>query len=282
MTSDRLPEDAGGAPPAGKFFVVGPLRTGTSLLSRCLDDHPGTMCLCESEINRALFRDYIVAHHCQRMNAHGLSTEEAVAFLDRRKQDDLGSWEGWYADLRPRLAGLYGKPETALLGDKSPDFYLSPTLVGHLAANYPLIYTVRDPRAIFWSIASQDDSTPEEKAERWTSLVENYRTWKPHLEASNVLVVRYEDLIRSPAPTMRRIYAHLGLPDSSRFLTPFQRPHPYRFLWTTVLDWETGIRRDFDPGRITSWATKLTDSMLRDIGADREVAEFMGRFGYEW
>jgi hypothetical protein len=263
------------------FFVVGPLRTGTSVLSRCLDDHPAAICLCESEINRALFRDYIVAHHCQRMNAHGLSTEEAIAYLDRRKQDDLGSLVGWYADLRTRLANLYEKPGALMFGDKSPDFYLSPEIVRHLAANYPLIYTVRDPRAIYWSIASQDDSTPIEKAERWLSLKENFRAWKPYLKAPNLLVVRYEDLVVSPLMTMSRIYAHLGLFESSRFLTPFARLHPYRFLWSTAIDWETGIRRDFDPRRISSWKTKLTEPAIRFIESESDIAEFMERFGYE-
>ncbi len=75
----------GGASRDDLFFVVGPLRTGASLLSRRLDDHADAVCLCESEINRALFRDSIVAHHRQRMNAHGMSTEEAIAYLDRKR-----------------------------------------------------------------------------------------------------------------------------------------------------------------------------------------------------
>ena len=36
----------------GRFVIVGPLRTDSSLLARCIDDHPTAMWLCESEINR--------------------------------------------------------------------------------------------------------------------------------------------------------------------------------------------------------------------------------------
>ena len=265
---------------AGLYFLVGPLRTGSSLMARCLDDHPSAICLCESEINRALFRDYFVAHHCQRMNAHGLATEEVVAYLDRRRQDDVGSMEGWYSDIRPRLAELYDKPSRALLGDKSPDFYRSPEILHHLAAHHPLIYTVRDPRAICSSIATQGDSTAE-KAERWSSLIENYRAWEPYLDDPNVLIVRYEDLVTMPGMTMRRVYNHLGLPDSSRFLLPFSRPHPCRFLWSTAIDWETGIRKDFDPSRISSWEKTLSSVHIRKIESDREIAKFMARFGYD-
>ena len=42
----------------GLFFAVGPLRTGSSLMARCIDDHPAAICLCESEINRAFFKDH--------------------------------------------------------------------------------------------------------------------------------------------------------------------------------------------------------------------------------
>ena len=261
--------------------MVGPLRSGTSLLARCVDDHPEAICLCESEINRALFGDYLVAYHCQRMNAHGLSTEEAVAFLDQRKQDNISSLESWYDAIQPRLAALFEKPESALLGDKSPDFYRSPELVHHLAQNYRLIYTTRDPRAVFASIHAQAEPTAEEKNERWSSLAGNYLAWKPYLGASNILIVRYEDLIRMPRITMRKIYHHLGLSDSSRFLLPFPRLHPYRFLWDTAIDWETGIRKDFDLNRISSWAAKLDHSMLELIQADETIQQYMTRFGYD-
>ena len=264
-----------------RFFLVGPLRSGTSLLTRCLDDHPEAICLCESEINRALFPDYIVAHHCLRMNSHGFSTEEAVTYLDGRKQNDVASLEGWYDAVQPRLAELYDKPATSILGDKSPDFFRTSELVRHLAANHRLVYTTRDPRAVYASIHAQTDSSPEAKTERWESLLANYLAWKPFLGNRNLLVVRYEDLVRMPRITMRKVYHHLGLPDSSRFLLPFPRPHPYRFLWETAIDWETGIRKDFDLNRIQSWTTKLDESMIRDVQADDLVSEFMSRFGYE-
>ena len=67
-----------------------------------------------------MFRDYVVAHHCQRMNAHGVTTEEALGYLDRRPQEDVKSFEGWYDAVRPRLAEIYDKPGAAILGDKSP------------------------------------------------------------------------------------------------------------------------------------------------------------------
>lgn len=267
--------------PRGRFFLVGALRTGSSLLARCVDDHPGAICLCESEINRALFGDYAISYHCERMGVHGFSMPDTLAYLDHRKQDDIPSLESWYDAIHPRLLEEFRKPAGSMLGDKSPDFYRSPELVRHLVQNHRLIYTTRDPRAIFASIYAQQESSIEEKGDRWAALVGNYLAWRPYLGSRNLLVIRYEDLVRMPRFTMKRVYDHLGLADSARFFEAFPRLHPYRFLWNTAIDWETGIRRDFDIHRISAWTLKLTDSLIDFIRSDEAVRQFMVQFGYD-
>jgi hypothetical protein len=266
---------------AGLFFVVGPLRTGSSLMARCIDDHPAAICLCESEINRALFNDYFLELHCERMMGHGLALSEVIRYLDRKKQDDIASWLDWYSDISPRLAALYGKHYVPIFGEKSPNLFEAPRLVAHVAENYPLIYTVRDPRAILRSILVQDDTLLEDKADRWYALIQNYVAWKPYLDEVNLLVVRYEDLITAPTKTMESVYSHLNLPMSLRFLDQFPRLFPQRFLWETSVAAESGIRKDFDPSRINSWRRALTDEQLGLVYSNATLVEFMARFGYE-
>jgi hypothetical protein len=263
------------------FFIIGPLRTGSSLMARCIDDHPGAICLCESEINRALFQDYYVRLHAQRMEGHGLSSAEVFGLLDGRKQDDVPALLSWYGDVRPRMAGLLEKPHGAPIGDKSPDYFQSPEIVEHFASSYQLIYTVRDPRAIFQSIEAQANVAPRLKVSRWQNLVGNYLAWRRFLGNKNILIVRYEDVVRQPETTMRGVYSHLGLPYSGRFLEPFARKFPKRFLWTTAIDWETGVKKDFDVTRIDDWKTQLSADDLRFISNTPYVGEFMERFGYE-
>jgi hypothetical protein len=275
-----MPESPIGRRP-GLFFVVGPLRTGSSLMARCIDDHPAAICLCESEIHRALFDDYFLELHSEHMVAHGLTPAEVVHYLDRKKQDDIGSWLDWYEDVAPRLAALYGKHYVAAFGDKSPDFYRCPGVLAHLAENYPLIYTVRDPRAILRSIMSQKDTLEKDKAERWEAFLQNYLAWKPYLDASKLLVTRYEDLVTAPAKTMQDVYAYLDLPSSMRFLEPFPRPFPLRFLWETTVSLESGHGREFDPARIMAWKSSLDDERLGLVYSNSTVLDFMSRFGYE-
>ena len=263
------------------FFIIGPLRTGSSLMSRCLDDHPESICLCESEINRALIRDYFTILHFNRMRHHGLTPDNTVKLLNRRRQDSIESLMDWYRDSQDQFTGLYNKSTIKAYGDKSPDFFTSSELVHHMAANHRLIYTVRDPRAIYRSIMVQQDSSPKDKANRWVDFARNFIAWEPWLEQSNILSVRYEDLVRAPESTMDAVYAHLGLEPTRRFLEPFSRAFPKRFLWETAVDWANGVRRDFDSSRIDRWKAELTSFDVKAITADETVRRFMKRFRYE-
>jgi hypothetical protein len=262
------------------FFIVGPLRTGSSLLSRCIDDHPGAICLCESEINRTLFPPFALRLHHERMRNHGLSTDEILRLLDRKPPNSVEAWLDWYAEAAGLLQQRLEKPGAIMLGDKSPDFFTAPKLLETIALRAPLIYTVRDPRAILRSIWRQTDADEPLKEERWELFRCNLRAWRPHWKRSNLLVSRYEDLVREPVDAMRRIHAHLGLPPSSRFLEPFERRFPSRFLWETAVDWESGIRRDFDPSRAIVSDDDLTDAQRKRIWGDEVVRSFMTEFGY--
>ena len=80
---------------------------------------------------------------------------------------------------------------------------------------------------------------------------------------------------------MRSVYAHLGLAYSARFLGKFRRSFPERFLWTTVVDSETGARKEFESSRISSWMSKLDEEQLGRVYSNATIVEFMKRFGYE-
>jgi hypothetical protein len=275
--------EGGGAPgePIRLFFLVGPLRTGSSLLARCIDDHPDAICLCESDINRTLFPPYAPGQYAVRMEKHGLSAYPMLRLLDGRRQDSVSDWRAWYQDVLPIVREHYGKPHVRTLGDKSPDFFTAPPLVDEIAGRDRLIYTVRDPRAVLRSIWRQDDADEAEKEERWAFFKSNIRCWESHWDRPNMLAVRYEDLVRAPLETMGRVYAHLGLTPSQRFLEPFARRDPERFLWETAIDWTTGVGKDLNARRAEVHADELTADQLARIFDDPEIAGFMQRFGYD-
>ena len=261
------------------FFIIGPLRTGSSLMSRCIDDHELAVCLCESEINRALYQNYSVKLHSERMRAHGFSDLETIALLEGKKQDHYPSLIQWYRQTAPRAAQRLGKTQMRVFGDKSPDYFVSQALVDTMAAQLPMIYTTRDPRAILRSIHRQDVE-PIMKKRRWDMFLGNIRAWKKHLDRPNILDSRYEDLVRSPMQAMTRVYNHLGLPASDRFLQGFERKFPRRFLWDTAIDWNSGVRKDFDAKRAEISDADIAEELLPLIYENPDVVSFMRRFGY--
>ena len=263
-----------------QFFIIGPLRTGSSLMSRCLDDHPEIICFCESEINRYLFPEHYIKLHWARLYRHGFKMEYMLGLLEQRKSNDINSLMQWYLDAFAIAKEIYKKPNAKLIGDKSPDYYRSPELVEYLASNCSLIYTVRDPRGILRSIENQNHQSEQEKENRWLALVENFKVWEPYLNRNNVLISRLEDFITRPEITMRRVYAHLDLEYSNRFMEPFQRLYPERFLWKTVIDWESGVRKPFQKERAQIQDSDLSEKMLEKIYSNPSVERFMIKFGY--
>lgn len=262
------------------FFLIGPLRTGSSLMSRCIDDHLQAICLCESEINRTLFPGHFLSLHLQRMKNHGLYADEVIALLDRKKQCDEKSLINWYYAASAMFSILYDKQNIQAFGDKSPDFYRSCELVKYFAPHYPLIYTVRDPRAILSSIMRQKDASDEDKEERWQNFINNFLAWENYLEFKNVLVVKFEDLILEPTKIITKVYHHIGLEYSPRFCEDFNRKFPQRFLWQTIVDYNNGMIKKFDSSKIRDWETHLTPQQLEKIYSSEEVSRFMNKFNY--
>jgi hypothetical protein len=93
--------------------------------------------------------------------------------------------------------------------------------------------------------------------------------------------VRYEDLVRDPVATMTRVYGHLSLPPSTRFMEPFHRLDHRRFLWGTAVDWESGGHRDFDSSRAELSDEELSLEQHDWIASDPQIALFTERFGYD-
>ncbi|MEO0413129.1 MAG: sulfotransferase [Pseudomonadota bacterium] len=263
-----------------QFFIIGPLRTGSSLLARCIDDHEHALCLCETEISRTLFPGYYEELHRIRMDAHGVTQASTMALLKGRRRDDVAAMMDWYETVRPAFQREYGKPNLLAYGDKSPDFYKSPDIVAHFAQHYRLIYCVRDPRAVVRSILQQEDATSQERETRWSELIGNIAAWQPHWDKATLFISRYEDLMRAPYRQLQSLYAFLGLPPSKRFRKDFQRLYPRRFLWSTSVDMRTGRVQPFNRAKAEVSNGDLPASALERLRASPEIAAYCERFGY--
>ncbi len=172
---------------------------------------------------------HLVELHFARMLHHGFTHQETARLLNRRKQNSVEVLMNWYRDAFHVAKAKWSKQNASVVGDKSPDLYLDPQLVQKLASEDRLLYSIRDPRAIFRSIVRSSETTTQEMHVRWATFRDNVEIWEKHLDSDNVMVVRYEDLVRFPETTMRKVYRHVGVDYSDRFLQLFPRSYPTRF-----------------------------------------------------
>ena len=216
------------------------------------------------------------------MRHHGFGPQEIVRLLTRKSQLDVAAVMSWYREATRIARSRLAKPDATVVGDKSPDFFFARPLVTELVSNHRLLYSIRDPRAIFCSINTSEGSSDEEKRNRWQALIQNWDCWEPHLDADNISPIRYEDVVSHPEATLAGAYRHIGVAASTRFLEPFERRFPSRFLWKTAVDWKTGIRRDFDQTRIGRWKEILSSDDLGFVRNDPTARRIIQRFDYEW
>lgn len=262
------------------FFIIGPLRTGSSLLARCIDDHEHALCLCETEINRTLFPGYFEDLHRIRMDAHGVADASITMLLRGRARDDVAAMMDWYNTVKPAFQAAYSKPDVRAFGDKSPDFYKAPTIVSHFLEHYKLLYCVRDPRAVVRSILQQEDATDQQREVRWSEFVGNIKTWMPHWDRETIYISRYEDLLASPDEHLAKVYGFLELEPSIRFRQAFRRKYPRRFLWPTSVDMRTGAVQPFDAKKAAISSADIPAEALERLKASPEIAAYCARFGY--
>lgn len=198
---DRLP-----------LFIVGMPRSGTSLLEQMLDCHPLLQGIGEQETIRTIAADL----------SRQLSPEGApyYAFLDRLDAGLLDAHaEAHLASLR-RLAtpGIVG------LIDKMPHNFIHIGLMGQLFPGARIIHCVRDPVDTCFSCFRQRFGAGLSYTNRLDWLGRFYRTYQDlmaHWRAVAplpMLEVRYEELVRRPADTLREVLEFVSVPWDARCL----------------------------------------------------------------
>lgn len=200
-------------------FIVGVPRSGTTLLRLMLDAHPALAIPPET---------HFVAEVAQRGAAH-ISAEGFGKFLVQSER-----WTDFRlsaAEFLDALKGLQPFTRSAGLrcfyrlyarrfnknrwGDKTPLYGLHMRAIQSLLPEAHFVHIIRDGRDAFLS---------EQKTWWWDGghldIGVHAKTWKDTIAATrrnarfchHFLEVRYEDLLRDPARTLKRVCAYLSLP----------------------------------------------------------------------
>ncbi|MGI8728184.1 MAG: sulfotransferase family protein [Solirubrobacterales bacterium] len=287
-------------PPAP--FVVGLTRSGTTLLRMMLDAHPELTIPPETHF----VPDLIAA-----ARVGGDPNELCDAVTGNRTWGDFGISAG---ELRARFAGVergdagaavraffeayaerQGKPRW---GDKTPAYMLGVRKIGRALPETRFIHLIRDGRDVALSQSERaiNEQPPRaEQAERWVNRIRKSREQAAELSGPRYVEARYEDLVREPEKTLRRICEFCDLRWEGEMLRYHERAAERLEEMAGELEatedggarQEAGYRvanhapttKPPDPSKLDKWRREMSPD---DLAAYEQVAEPMLReLGYE-
>lgn len=198
-------------------------RSGTTLLERVLDRHPGIASVEEKDIlGQVVFHDLLVG---TTPTAPLVDVLTAAPHAKRRRL------AARYAALLNDWAGP-GSPGKVLI-DKNPGALLITPVLRRLVPSAPLIIALRDPRDVVLScymrylkenLWSMDFMSPRQAAERYAFEIGGWLRLRDVLGGPFV-EVRYEDMVRDLPGQARRVVQTLGLPWDEAVLDPAAAPN---------------------------------------------------------
>ncbi len=195
-------------------FVIGPPRSGSTLLARMLGAHPEVFAPAEPHLLTPLAH---LGYHerVERAPYDPFVTQEAlrelVRMLPRGEVDYLEAMRGFTDGLYTRLLATSGR---RLLVDKTPAYALVLDFVGRLYPRARYVVLTRHPFAIWSSfVESFFDGDPEVAhahnplLERYVPAIARFLRERP----VPLVTVRYESLVQEPEATLTPVCAHLGI-----------------------------------------------------------------------
>lgn len=264
------------------FFCVGAAKTGTTILARLLDQQPTVACMWEGYLLQPRHQSSVLNPDSQAWLKHGLS-EAKVRDWHRRATEERSHNGELVMGIRvPSVARAiitevledFGRPFRAeIVGDKWPYYHKWMPSMAKAFPDAKYIYNVRDPRAT-WNSGQTFKQRGRGDA-ILADMLKSERAVRRRLNPDNVLTMRYEDLIISPAETMSRIAGFLGFDFASEHLAydPALDPLPDRWNWVPE------SKGELDRGLAERWRQQMPEAEQRRIS--EECADFIQRHGYE-
>ncbi len=291
--------EEGERPPAP--FVVGLTRSGTTLLRMMLDAHRELAIPPET---------HFVPDVIKAVRAESGTDAVLAAFTDNRTWNDFGipaeemrerieaSGGGDAADVVRAFFTAYaerqGKPRW---GDKTPAYMLSIQRIGRTLPESRFIHLIRDGRDVALSQTARalnEQPPPAEQGARWVKRIRKARDQAATLKGPRYVEARYEDLVRDPEATLRRICEFVELDWDEGMLSYHERAAERLTEMAGELrqdgshaTQEAGYRIDNhapttkppDPSKLDKWRTQMP---AEDLAAYEGAAgEMLAELRYE-
>jgi hypothetical protein len=198
------------------LFVIGPPRSGTTLLMRMLSSHSAIYSRAEPHLLTPLahlgYYDTVDAAPFDHLQA-ARATRDFVADLPRGEQDYLDACRAYTDILYGRILAARGKGKPLFL-DKTPANALVWPFITKLYPQARYIVLTRHPAAVFSSYANSFFDGDYDAARRFNPILNRYVPAMARLLRERpvaLIQVGYEQLVRQPETEMRRMCEFLGL-----------------------------------------------------------------------
>ncbi len=274
----------------GLFFIVGHHRGGTTLLQSMLSSHseitipPETQFFLEVWPKRDRLGDLGGAAARERVARFLGSPDCSIRDLKLESDDVLASLRSEspdYADLFTAVLAAWAGPRgKRRVGDKSPGHMHSVPFIADLYPRAKFIASLRDPRAVVSSELSAEwgARSVDQIARRWRRVVDRHHELERILPADRYMMLRYEDLVRNPEATLRRVCEFLGESFEPAMLRYYERPAD-ELGFDRSESWKLNTLKPLDPQRLDAWKSAL-DAKQVDL-IERASAPHLESLGYE-
>ena len=201
------------------IFIIGPPRSGTSLLDQVFSRHPWIK--GGGELRAFALASCVLG---------GWTARDVQAWLERAAAEGLDPWREIGLRYLARTEERFGTG--AHFTDKLLSNLHRVGAIVRALPGAPVIHLERDPLDVAWSCwrarfdaESAWSASPEGIACFLGFFAEAMRTWH-ELHPGRIFTVAYEDLVRAPAATIPRVLAACGLPDDPATREPHLSRRP--------------------------------------------------------
>lgn len=239
------------APPP--FFIMGCPRSGTTLLSQLLDNHARIAVFVES-LYYPLFRGdlhrygdlrrppnlrRLIDNFLEMVYVNGLYQVEPPSTDELQAAVPAPTFEAVFATFLQLYALRQGKVRC---GEKTARHHEYVTEIQAELPSSPIVFAMRDPRDVVLSIREMFGARLESGAEWWNGAFRSYQQ-----VVGSAYMLRYEELVGKPRPTLEQLSTFLGEEYDPRMLEFFTNlpkrlrdaPH-HRKLSTPISDTSVG------------------------------------------
>ena len=279
MTATQADRSGGNAGDAEPFFIVAAARSGTTLLRVMLDRHPDIAIPGEGHFIPRMWKNR------KRYGVDGRVDQIDLFLADLARDRAFGYWELPIQAVRSEIGDRVGLPLPEAISsayaafahahgkerwaDKTPDYIDHLALLARLFPKARFVHMIRDGRDV--ALSTIDLKRLHRHAATcgyfWSRQIGTARTVGRRLGSRRYFEVRYEDLIGSPEPILRRLCDFVGLAFDPALLDHDERtlekiPQRFRTMHSRLSLPPTKGLRD--------WRTQM---------APREVAEYESMAG---